>query len=410
MKIILTAVGSTGDVYPFLAIARLLKARTSHDIVIIANERFRENAEYDGFEFYAHSSVRDYEMSFLPPEGNLKNPLTLIKGVKNLLDYNLFKPIETTFFLIKDLQVKDTLLIAHGASFGARLARDAFAIPLISAILSPTAIPGNTYSPFGVFLNQIGSSLCKKRINQFCSENNLALIRKVDGWSLSPDGIAALFPDFLDKRTGRWPKEVSAVGYQAYTPLGTQKIVQKIKAFINDDPVILFTPGTPIRFAHEFFLEALKICTSLNRKGIFITDYVNQVPKNLPDYIMHAEFAPFREIFPLCEIIVHHGGIGTMMECLLAGKTQLVVPQTADQPYNAARLKELNVADTIPFGRFSASKGRKKIASLLNNQSVLQSCKSMKEKVSIDDNGDKILNLIQSVLKRKGDSILSINA
>jgi rhamnosyltransferase subunit B len=300
MKIILTAVGSTGDVYPFLAIARLLKARTPHDVVLIANERFRNNADSDGVEFYAHGSVQDYEMSFLPPEGSLKNPLTLLKGVRNLLEYNFFKPIETTFFLIKGLQAKDTLLIAHGASFGARLARDAFGIPLISAILSPTAIPGNAYRSFGAFLNKIGSSSCKKRINRFCSENNLPVIGKMDGWSLSPDGIAALFPDFLDKRTGWWPKEVSAAGYQAYTPLGKNGIVQEIRTFINDDPAIIFTPGTPIRFAHKFFREAMKICNHLHRKGIFITDYGNQIPKDLPGYIKHVAFAPFREVFPLC--------------------------------------------------------------------------------------------------------------
>jgi rhamnosyltransferase subunit B len=399
MKIILTAVGSTGDVYPFLAIARLLKARTPHDVVLIANERFRNNAVFDGVEFHAHSTVQDYEKSFLPPKGSLKNPLTLLKSVNNLLDYNFFRPMETTFFLIKDLQVKDTLLIAHGASFGARLARDAFKIPMISGVLSPTAIPGNTYRTFGAFLNQIGSALCKKRINHFCSGNNLPRIEKVDGWSLSPDRIAALFPDFLDKKTGWWPPEVAAAGYQAYTPLKTDGIVHEIKAFINEDPAILFTPGTPIRFAHKFFREAIVICTRLQRKGIFITDYSDQIPKDLPNCIKQVAYAPFRQVFPLCEMVVHHGGIGTSMECLLSGKPQLVVPQTADQPFNAARLKELNVADTVPFNRFAADIGRKKIYDLINDRNVLESCRNMKEKVEMDDPGQRMLNIIHSMIQ-----------
>lgn len=67
MKIVVTTVGTTGDVYPFLAVARTLNARTKHDVLVVANDRFRARAEAEGLAFEAHGTADDYERSLEPP-------------------------------------------------------------------------------------------------------------------------------------------------------------------------------------------------------------------------------------------------------------------------------------------------------------------------------------------------------
>jgi rhamnosyltransferase subunit B len=401
MKIIVTTAGSVGDVYPFLAAAVLLKKRTPHHVVVIANQRFRRDAEEKGLEFHAHGTAEDYERSLTPPPGSLRNPLVLVKGISNLMYFNFFKPIGRTFELIREHRVPDTLLLAHGVSFGARLARDAFRIPLISVILSPVGVPSSRYRGFSPFRQFIGSSLCRMNINRFCAAQGLPAIGRLDGWSLSPDGIAAFFPTFFDARSASWPAPVAAAGYHAFETGQGADAVEGIRHFMGGEPTLLFTSGTPIRNAHRLFSEGIEVCRRLGRKGLFVTDYAGQVPSDLPAFVMHVASVPFRQVFPLCEAIVHHGGIGTSMECLLAGKPQLVTPQVADQPYNASRLKELHVADVLPLRAFSAPVAAARMQDLLGSETVKASCRSLRERMLDDDAGGKLLAIVESVVRER---------
>ena len=50
---------------------------------------------------------------------------------------------------------------------------------------------------------------------------------------------------------------------------------------------------------------------------------------------MHVErFVPQSLVLPLVDVVVHHGGTGTMLGALEAGLPQLVLPQGADQFHN----------------------------------------------------------------------------
>jgi UDP:flavonoid glycosyltransferase YjiC (YdhE family) len=57
--------------------------------------------------------------------------------------------------------------------------------------------------------------------------------------------------------------------------------------------------------------------------------------------MFHTSFAPFKEVFPRCAAIVHHGGVGTVAEAFAAGKPQLVLPLGFDQLDNGVRVKNL---------------------------------------------------------------------
>jgi UDP:flavonoid glycosyltransferase YjiC (YdhE family) len=72
----------------------------------------------------------------------------------------------------------------------------------------------------------------------------------------------------------------------------------------------------------------------------------NEIPPQGDDVFI-ARYIPHSKVFPQASIIVHHGGIGTTGQALLAGKPQIVVPHFADQFDNARRLERLGVARTV---------------------------------------------------------------
>ena len=49
-----------------------------------------------------------------------------------------------------------------------------------------------------------------------------------------------------------------------------------------------------------------------------------------------------------CDVVVHHGGTGTMLGAVEHGRPQVVLPQGADQHLNARRLAELGTAVVDP--------------------------------------------------------------
>jgi rhamnosyltransferase subunit B len=396
MKIIITAVGSTGDVYPFLAIARLLRRQGGYEVLVVANERFRAQAEAAGLEFHAHGTAKDYGRSITPPRGSLKNPFVLLQGAKDLLEFNFFKPIGPTFDAIAEHRGSGALIIGHGASFGARLARDAFNLPMVSGVLSPTAIPGNAYGQLSQLIMRIGNAVCTRNINRFCAERGLPRRKTVAGWSLSPDRIAALFPAFFDEQADTWPDNVTAVGYQRFDTDG--ELDEETRAFLKQGPTVLFTSGTPIRTAHRLFQAGVEVCRTLRLQGLFVTDYRGQVPAALPGFIAHHPYVSFRGAFPLCAAIVHHGGVGTSLEGLLAGVPQLVAPQIVDQHFDGARLKELGVAEVLPMSTFNAARATPLLKSLLESGAVKENCRINKQRLEKDDAEKRMLRLVEGIL------------
>jgi UDP:flavonoid glycosyltransferase YjiC (YdhE family) len=59
----------------------------------------------------------------------------------------------------------------------------------------------------------------------------------------------------------------------------------------------------------------------------------------LPPNVRVERFVPQAEVLRHVDLIVHHGGTGTVLAALEAGLPQLILPQGADQPYNAEILE-----------------------------------------------------------------------
>lgn len=59
----------------------------------------------------------------------------------------------------------------------------------------------------------------------------------------------------------------------------------------------------------------------------------------LPDNVRLERFVPQAQVLRHVDLVVHHGGAGTMLGALAAGLPQLILPQGADQPYNAMAIE-----------------------------------------------------------------------
>ena len=69
--------------------------------------------------------------------------------------------------------------------------------------------------------------------------------------------------------------------------------------------------------------------------------------EDLPPNARRVGWLPHHLLLPTCDVFVHHGGSGSSMAALGAGRPQLVLPQMCDQFSIASRLTAAGVARSV---------------------------------------------------------------
>ncbi len=368
MNILLIAIGSSGDVHPVVSLGLGLKAR-GHRVTLITNPHFRPLAERVGIDLIDLGTKEQYETIIELPE--VWEPAA---GFRLVAEWAILKPMRQTLSIVQELNVPgETVVAAPISAFGARIAQEAFGIPLVSVLLQP-AMLRSTIDPPTLHgfpasrrmprrLNQwlywladvaLIDRLIAPETNAFRAEFGLPPKRRLfDDWMLSPTCALGLFPDWFADRPSDWPGQVRLTNFPLYDESDHVELAPDVADFLDaGEPPIVFTPGSAMRHGREFFTEAVDACQRLGRRGALLSRFRDQIPENLPSGIRSFDFVPFSQIFPRAAAVVHHGGIGTSAQGLAAGVPQLIMPLAHDQHDNAARLERLGVARSLSSARF----------------------------------------------------------
>src|SRR5206468_929261 len=145
-----------------------------------------------------------------------------------------------------------------------------------------------------------------------------------------------------------WPPQIRLAGFPLKDSEADAAVPEETMKFCGaGSRPIAFTFGTGMMHAAELFQKTIEACRVLGRRAVLLTRFRSQLPRELPSFAHHCEFAPLSELFPLCEVVVHHGGIGTTANALAAGTPQLILPFAYDQMDNAVRVKRLQAGDWL---------------------------------------------------------------
>ena len=239
-------------------------------------------------------------------------------------------------------------------------------------------------------------------LNRFRAELGLAPARHIASqWWHSPQRVIGLFPDWFAAPQPDWPSQTTLTGFPLYDERGVSQVPPDLEAFLTEaeaagDPPIVFAPGSSNRQADRFFAAAVDACQRLERRGILLTRYREQLPSPLPAKVRHADYAPFSAVLPRAAALVHHGGIGTAAQALAAGRPQLVMPMAFDQPDNAVRLVRLGVARMLPPTRFSGKRVARNLAALLGAETTACRCKEIVQRFDGIDPIGRTCDLIEA--------------
>jgi rhamnosyltransferase subunit B len=390
--ILLCTIGSAGDVYPFVGIAQELQRR-GYRVTLITSQFFETQAHEAGLEFIGLGSAEDYQSIIQNPD--LWDPE---KAFKVFAESVILPIIEPVYQFISGFDPAKTILAAQGQVFGAHMAHEKLGFPFITIHLQSAAFRSSHDFPLlrawmppflkrGVFYLLDTFVLDKAfapEINRFRRSLNLPPVKRVfDKWAHSPQLNLGLFPDWFAPLQPDWPPQTRLTGFVLYDKQGqNDSIPERLEDFLNTgNAPIIFTPGTAMKHANQFFADCITACQMLGRRGILLTQHPDQLPGELPKDIQHFAYVPFSKILPRAAALVHHGGIGTTAQAIAAGIPQVIRPMAHDQPDNAARVERLGIGVSLSPKRFNAASLAEKLNTVITSQQVLDRCKSFSRKI-----------------------------
>lgn len=360
LQVLLAAVGSAGDVYPFIGLGQNLQRR-GHRVTLIANAYFQDAVHRAGLAFVEHSADDDY----LSATSARRFAFSSNAAALAMFARKLILPAMPRIFQeIADRFIPgQTVVAASSLALGARIAQEAFGAPLATIEVCPYALRSEHDSPqcaswlparvkrliFGVH-DAVVDRLLGADVNAFRAEFGLPPVHKLfDRWWKSPERVIGLFPDWFALPQPDWPPQVRTTGFPLYDQQGAVEVPPETRSFVEQgSPPLVFTMPSWMRHAGWFFRTSVRVCQLLGRRGILLTGYEEQVPRNLPSDVRHFQYVPLSWLLPRAAALIHHGGIGTMSQAMASGVPQIAVPFILDQPDIARRAAKLGVSTTLP--------------------------------------------------------------
>lgn len=100
-----------------------------------------------------------------------------------------------------------------------------------------------------------------------------------------------------------------------------------------------------------------------------------------PNLLIHKR-VPQLALLRKASVMVTHGGLNSIMECIHFGVPMVIVPGLRDQPGNAARAVHHGIAVTAGMARITPEKLVNLIARAMVDTGIRQGLASMQQKIS----------------------------
>lgn len=372
MRVVLTAFGTLGDLYPAMIIALELQNR-GHHVVIATTEGYRSKVEEIGISFHALRPK-------IPPSMGAEWTSLLLDPFihdQGLMDLFCSTQKQTYDDLIKAVQGADLLVSINCTVVVAPLVAQKTRMRWISCVADPFYIAEDYLgiTPFAwvnlafielmtFFVSFVASVLLiHKHISQLRAELGLLPVKRHTFFSdlFSPELVLALYSPVIAKRRSNYPANTQITGFTFDRQLPDQQLSPTLLEFLDSgSPPIVFTLGSSAVYAvdaEKFYTQSVIAAQKLGYRAVLLVNNTQNLPsKPLPKGIIAVNYAPHSEIFPRAALIVHQSGMGTTAQALLAGIPMLLVPYEYEQPDTAARLVRLGVGRILKPQQYHADR------------------------------------------------------
>jgi UDP:flavonoid glycosyltransferase YjiC (YdhE family) len=358
VRALIAAFGDAGHAFPAIALGREMAAR-GHRVAIESWERWRRPVEDLGLGFEA---AEEYVVFPPPPPGSMPGAGEAAVAMLPLLER--FAP---------DVVVSDILTLAPS------LAADLKEVPRATLVphLYPAHDPGMPF--FGVGMApprtafgtrawraalpvlEAGLRRGRRELNETRVSIGLEPLERFHGGISERLVIVGTLPQLEYPRD--WPAEAVVTG-----PLEFELPHPDIELPAGADPLVLVASST----AQDPECELIRKCfEGLAGERVRVVATTNghrpSAPIDVPANGMLVDWLSYSQVMAASDVVVCHGGHGTVARALGLGRPLLVSPSVGDMAENAERVAWAGAGLTVPSRLRSGSTLRWAVRALLED-------------------------------------------
>ena len=357
MRVLLSTIGSRGDVQPLVALAWQLKV-LGQDVRLCVPPDFRDWIEGLGMPVTPigpelRSTGKANPSAATPPTPEQR---------RQMMQDMVTNQFETVTAAAKGC---DIIVAATGLQIATRSVAEKIGIPYVFTAFCPAVIPSPHHAPpVYVMRGQTpapakadNSKLWAQDAAMFNDTFSTALnsLRASVGLAPVSDVRSHIFADqpwlAADPILAPWPDPSDQAVFQtgAWILPDDRPLSPELEAFLQaGEPPVYFGFGS-IRAPQDLSKTMIEAARALGHRAIVSRGWADLSPvDNKPDCLSIGEVNQ-QALFKRVAAIVHHGGAGTTTAATRAGIPQVVIPQHYDQYFFAQQVNNLGIGSAYPF-------------------------------------------------------------
>jgi MGT family glycosyltransferase len=412
MRLMIVTIGTAGDVFPMVGIAKAMRDR-GHEVHIASTPEYGDLATQLAFVFHSLNGI--------PGTTDAPDYYHPTRSMRLVAQRLLIPAIEPVFRLLSSVcSGREWLVAANCHCYGARMAQEREGLPLLTCVVTPFHLrsaesmpitPGLACPPwaprifraaFGAFVSRLWDRELAASLNGFRATINLPPVQHIwYDWSLSPQRVLGLFPSWFAPKPKDWPGQFVHAGFTTFNRGVAGDVPGELLE--SGPPLVVFAAGSAGGAAAGFFQAAISASEGQPWRAVLLAgNHLSCPDLVLPRNVHRFQYLPMSQLLSLSSAVVHHGGLGTISLALSAGVPQIAVPFGHDQFDNAARLERLQVGRSIRGSRNLASALGAAVAEMLQDTSIRSRCRGLQQNTSFDGSLDFVCRQIEADFNRFG--------
>lgn len=356
MRILVTFVGGLGHLMPLLPIARAARA-AGHEVAVAGSGNLVPRIEEAGFRAYATTPTVHHDGGRAARDST---PLEVVDArasevefATNFASRGARRMASAMPEVVADF--RPDVVLRDETDLGTTVAAELLDLPVVTHLVLASGL-------------LVRPELVAPELDAVRAEHGLApdptLGRLTSGTTLSDAP-----PSF---RSPEAPLVVQALHYRSTAPARARRD--------SDRRSVYATLGTIFNKTSGDLLERLVAGLAELDADVVLTVGREIDPADVgpvPQHVRVERFVPQDEVLGRADLVVSHGGSGSLVAALAHGLPSVLLPLGADQPHNARRAEELGLALTLDAATATPAEIARHARSALRDTTMAQRCRSV---------------------------------
>ena len=442
MQITILALGSRGDVQPYVALGKGLR-EAGHTVRILATQEFQ-------------SLITAYDLEFFDVGGSME---TVARGMQALIEQgNMLKIMARMGTAAEQMANQaaaaglaacqsfdggtsadsstsadggssadgstsaDLIIAGLGGLFVGMALSEKLGLPFIPAYLYPFT-PTREFPSVLMPLPQTRlTMLFNRQTHRLAQQMMWQATRTADNKSrrqvlhIAPAPFWGPFDGGQGQQTilygyspqvipipGDWNDSLHVTGYWFLESPAGWEPPGELASFLQSGPPPVYIgfgsmPGGKPEETADLVIQAL---ARTGQRGVLSAGWGGLKKDDLPETVCMVGSLPHDWLFPRMAAVVHHGGVGTTAAGLRAGVPNIVTPYFGDQPFWGQRVYELGGGPRpIPRRRLTVDRLAEAIRSAVTDPAMRERAAHMGERIRAEDGVANAVAVIEQVMGR----------